>query len=181
MSGSRPILVRAARAAGTGSLALMLTVLTGCYRAVSPVDPGEVVRVEVVVEDTRLVREQLYLLNEISREIQQGLGWRVGPQGSAVLRVVITGDRVRPSSTGSIGVTTRWQIGVLTEAVFTSAVSGRINTTITGNANASRLSEEDDALERVAEDIANGVRAWLDGASQDWPQDAPAASEPAAR
>lgn len=151
-------------------LALLIMFASSCYRAVSPGDPGETVRVEVVVEDSRLVREQLYLLSEISREIQEGLGWKVAPHGSAVLRVVIRGDRVRPSSTGDIGVTTRWDLSVQVEALFTSAVSGPIATKIEGDANASRLGEQSSALETVAEDIANGVRAWLEQQSQDWPR-----------
>ena len=151
-----------------GLLLIISLSITGCYRVVSPTDPGEAVAVTINIEQTRLVREQLYLTQQVTREIQDQLGWIINPQGTATLTVTIIDDQVRPTASGDLDIPSRWEMKIIARVEFTSQLSGTIGTTVEGVGNVSKLADEGTALRTAAGDIASDIRTWLENSSYNW-------------
>lgn len=148
---------------------LMLVALTGCYRLESPPDLGETVRLEIVSNKGKLVRSQGYLTDAVGQALLTRLGWRVGPNGSAVLKLVIDEETIDAGSHNTNDVTDSWVIRINGNALLV-ARGGSLAGTFTGVGNATGLATsqgEPQALQAAARQAADDLVTWLDVRARD--------------
>lgn len=154
--------------------------LNGCYRLASPPDLRETVRLEIVSNKGKLVRSQGYLTDAVGQALLIRLGWRVGPSGSAVLKLVIDEETIEAGSRNTTDVTDSWVIRIHGKALLV-ARGGSLTGTFTGVGNATGLATsegEPQALQAAARQAADDLVTWLDVRARDVLP--PAAGQPAA-
>ncbi len=150
------------------AIALAGLLATGCsYRLAKPPQLGESVRVVVTANNARLVRSQAYLQAAVARALQNRLGWRVDPLGSARLELVILEEDIGTTGTDSRDLPARWKIVVHGHAALHSRRAPLVGP-FTGNGFASGLSEEPEAIQRAANNAAAQIAGWLEAAGKDW-------------
>jgi hypothetical protein len=155
------------RLAAAGAVALAL-LLGGCgYRVAAPAPLGEAVRIEIAVDEARLVRAQAYLQTAVAQAIEGKLGWRVSPTGSARLSLTLKRETVQTNGTADRDIPAQWTITLEGDALLT-AQRGKLFTGYTGTGYASALASEPDALRAAAQTAAESIAAWLDGEARKW-------------
>jgi hypothetical protein len=147
--------------------ALALVATAGCYRLSNPPVLGESVRVIVKVNDARLVRAQAYMQNSVARVLQNRLGWKVSPSGSARLELTLEEETIRGTGTDRQNIPVRFNITMHGDAILISRHPA-ITHTYNGVGHASGLSGEPEALEQAAENAALSLANWLENAGRDW-------------
>lgn len=163
MSGAaaRPSARVAGAGLGAALLALALVLLAGCYRIGKPVQLGETVRVVITTNDARLVRAQAFLQSEIAEALQNRLGWRVDPTGSARLELGLAQEGIDATAEDRRGIPGRWSI-TLTGAVMLVSARGQSGTTYRGVGHASGVVDEPEALRQAARNAAAEIAVWLE-------------------
>ena len=156
-----------------GLAVIALTALSGCYRLRRPVDLGQPVRVEITVNDTRLVRAQAYLQQAVADALASQLGWKVTPNGSAALRLTIEQEDITSTGTNQRDTPNRWTI-ILNGQIMLTSRQGNALGTWTGSGYASALSsagdDEASALKNAASNAALTISAWLEAQVRAWPE-----------
>jgi hypothetical protein len=156
--------------AGALMLALLSALLlTSCSYRMAGVKPlGEPIRVEITTNKSRLVRVQGYLQEAVAAAIENRLGWRVSPAGSAKIELFIDEEVIDARGTDSRGIATRWTITCRGKALFTSR-HGNATTPWTGTGYSAGLNDEADALENAALNAASLLATWLENQAEQWP------------
>jgi hypothetical protein len=145
-----------------------LVLLPGCrYRLAGIAPLGEDVRIEVAVNQGRLVRLQGYLQDEVATALEQKLGWRVRATGSARLALVIDEEHIDASGSDARGIATRWTITTSGQALLTSR-RGHAQTPWTGTGYTSSLGDEPEALRQAARNAAELIAVWLENEAGRW-------------
>ena len=144
-------------------------VLSACSYRLAGVKPlGEPVRVVMSVNQGRLVRLQGYLQEEIAASLENKLGWRVSPTGSAKLELHIDEEKITPSGNDARGVVSRWTITCGGQALLTSK-RGNMHGPWTGTGYSSGLPDEATALQLAARNAAEQISVWLENEAEHWP------------
>ncbi len=157
------------RQACASMLMVLMLLLSACYRLASPPDLGETVRLEVVSNKGKLVRSQGYLIDAVGQALLTRLGWRVGPNGTAVLKLVIDEETIDAGSHDTNAVTDSWVIRIHGNALLV-ARGGSLTGTFTGVGNATGLATsqgEPQALQAAARQAADDLATWLDVRARD--------------
>lgn len=148
------------------ALAAAALLLAGCYRVAAPPALGETVRVQVTVNDARLVRAQASLQTAVARALEQRLGWRVSPAGSARLELTLAEEAIGSTATDRRDVPARWTIRLQGAAQLRSA-RGTLNTLYDGTGHASGRMDEAEALDEAAANAALQITTWLETTLQE--------------
>ena len=144
-------------------------VLSACSYRLAGVKPlGEPVRVVISVNHGRLVRLQGYLQEEIAASLENKLGWRVSPTGSAKLELHIDEEKITPSGNDARGVVSRWTITCGGQALLTSK-RGNLHGPWTGTGYSGGLPDEATALQLAARNAAEQISVWLENEAEHWP------------
>ena len=160
------------KAAATLGLALLLT---GCgYRLQNPPALDEGLAISISSSDTRLVRSQAYLQDEVARSIRQRFGWDIHPQGGAQLKLEILREDIGSAARARRGPTTRWSIEIRVHAtlirddavVLSSREQGR--RAFTGTGYATSRDNEPEGLQTAAENLAAQLSDWLEHSASRW-------------
>jgi hypothetical protein len=162
-------------ASGWWLLTLLVSVafLPSCGYRVAGVRPlGEPVRVVVSFNEARLVRVQGYLQEEVAAALENKLGWRVSPTGSAKLELFVDEEVIRASGHDERGIANRWTIRCSGQALLTSR-RGNIHTPWTGTGYSGGLPDEAAALQLAARNAAELIAVWLENEADHWPADQP--------
>jgi hypothetical protein len=145
-----------------------VVLLTSCSYRMAGVQPlGEPIRIEISTNKSRLVRIQGYLQEALAGEIENHLGWRVSPTGSAKIELFIDEEVVEGRGNDDRGIASRWTITSHGRALFTSR-HGTATTEWTGTGYSAGLSDEADALKNAANNAANSLATWLENQSEQW-------------
>ena len=147
----------------------LASLLSSCYRLASPPDLQQTVRLEIVSNKGKLVRSQGYLTDAVGQALVNRLGWRVGPHGSAVLKLVIDEESIEAGSHNTNNVTDSWVIRLHGNALLV-ARGGSLTGTFTGVGNATGLATtqgEPQALQAAALQAADDLVTWLDVRARD--------------
>jgi hypothetical protein len=158
------------------ALALAAAALGACYRVASPPPLGETVRVTVVINDARLVRAQAALQSEVAHALENRLGWRVSPQGTARLDLTLAQDKLASTGTDGRDIPVRWSITLRGHALLASRRGNALGDFI-GTGYASSLADEPPAIHEAAREAAGQIAYWLVSTGEKWDQ--PPAAEPA--
>jgi hypothetical protein len=163
------------------SLMVLLTVLlgsitlAGCsYGLARPTPLNESVRVEIAVDDARLVRTQAYLQASVATALQNQLGWTVSPTGSARIALTLKQEIIQTIATTGLDVPASWSVTIRGSALFDSRHGHSLTTytgtgyTTPGNGFQTALSSEPAALQAASDAAAAWLVAWLDEESQHW-------------
>jgi hypothetical protein len=172
-SGSGP------RPASLGLLGVLIgmcsLLTTSCAYTVARVPPlDEAVRVEIAVDDARLVRAQAYLQSSVATALQYQLGWKVSPTGSARITLTLKEEIVQTIATTSLDVPASWSITIRGNALFDSRHGHALTTytgagyTTPGNGFESALASEPAALQAASDAAAAWLAVWLQGEAQKW-------------
>jgi len=147
--------------------------LSSCSYRLAGVKPlGEPVRVVVSVNQARLVRVQGYLQEEVAAALENKLGWRVSPTGSAKLELFIDEEKIDATGKDSRGIASRWTITCSGQALLTSR-RGTLHGPWRGTGYSSGLPDEAEALQQAARTAAEMIAAWLEHHAESWPAEAP--------
>jgi hypothetical protein len=163
------------------SFALLATVLAlaGCgYRLAGPTPLGEPVRVVIKTDQARLVRTQAYLQTAVAKALENRLGWRVRPDGSARLELTIEPEDIQATGTDLRDIPSRWSVTVKGQALLASRHGSSIGTWAGAgyySALNSNPSDEDQALRAAADSAAAGIATWLESESGRWGEVKPSA------
>jgi hypothetical protein len=141
-------------------LAGLAAALGGCYRVRQAPQIDEPVRVVVISDEARLVQAQAYLQRAVGDSLANRLGWRVSPDGSARLELHIAEERIDATARDSRGVATRWSIRLSGTALLVSQ-KGNLIETYTGLAYATGILDENEALQKAADNAAFNLANWL--------------------
>lgn len=143
--------------------------LSSCSYRMAGIKPlGEPIRVEISTNKSRLVRVQGYLQEAVAAAIENKLGWRVSPTGSAKIELFIDEEVIDARGSDTRGIASRWTITCRGKALFTSR-HGNANTPWTGTGYSSGLNDEAEALQLAAQNAANLLATWLENQSEQWP------------
>lgn len=154
-------------------LLLGVLALSSCSYRLAGVTPlGEPVRVVVSVNESRLVRVQGYLQDEVAKAIERKLGWQVSPAGSAKVELHIDEENISASGRDTRGIASRWTITCRGQALFTSR-RGNAHSTWTGTGYSGGLEDEATALQQAATSAAELVAVWLENQAEHWPAATP--------
>jgi hypothetical protein len=148
-----------------GALLAALLPLVGCYRLEPPAELGQDVRVEITVNNARMVRSQAYLQSAVAGALASQLGWHVSPNGSAKLQLTIDEEDISSSGTDWRDTPNRWTIRLHGQILLTSRHASELGTwTGTGYASAltSTRDDEPSALRNAAENAASTIATWLE-------------------
>ena len=157
--------------AAVTALCLVVAVLwlPACSYRLAGVRPlGEPIRMVVSVNKGRLVRLQGYLQEAVAATIENKLGWRVSPTGSAKIELSIDQEQINASGSDTRGVASRWTITCGGNALLTSK-RGNATTPWTGTGYSSGLPDEPEALQLAARNAAELISVWLENQSEAWP------------
>jgi hypothetical protein len=162
--------------AGAGLMALALLALpAGCaYTVAKPPLLNESVRIEIAVDDARLVRAQAYLQASVASAIQGQLGWTVSPTGSARIALTLKQEAIQTIATTTLDVPASWSVTLRGSALFDSQHGHTLTTyqgtgyTTPGVGFQTALSAEPAALQAASDAAALILVAWLDAQSQQW-------------
>ncbi len=168
--GARRTAWRRPFSAGAALLLLAgVLVLPACSYRMAGVKPlGEPVRVVVSINEARLVRLQGYLQTAVAAAIENKLGWRVSPSGSAKIELLIEQETIVASGKDSRGIASRWTITCRGNALLTSR-RGNATSPWTGTGYSSGLGDEAEALQAAAQNAADLLAVWLENHSESWP------------
>ncbi len=151
------------------SLVVAVLWLPACSYRLAGVKPlGEPIRVVVTVNKGRLVRLQGYLQEAVAATIENKLGWRVSPTGSAKIELSIDQEQINASGSDTRGIASRWTITCGGNALLTSK-RGNATTPWTGTGYSSGLPDEPEALQLAARNAAELISVWLENQSEAWP------------
>lgn len=143
--------------------------LTSCSYRMAGVKPlGEPIRVEITTNKSRLVRVQGYLQEAVAAAIENRLGWRVSPTGSAKIELFIDEEVIDARGSDTRGIASRWTITCRGKALFTSR-HGNATTPWTGTGYSAGLNDEAEALENAALNAASLLATWLENQAEQWP------------
>lgn len=156
-----------------GGVATVLS--AGCaYTVAAPPPLNEAVRIEIAVDDARLVRAQAYLQAAIANAIQGRLGWAVSPRGSARIALTLKQEAIQTIATTTLDVPASWSVTLKGSALFDSQ-HGHVLTTYQGTGYTTpgigfdtALSAEPAALQAASDAAALIVVAWLDAQAMQW-------------
>jgi hypothetical protein len=155
--------------------ATVLALLSGCAYTVAPPPPlNEAVRIEIKVDDARLVRAQAYLQAAVASAVQGQLGWTVNPRGSARIALTLKQEAIQTIATTSLDVPASWSVTIRGSALFDSRHGHALTTyqgtgyTTPGIGFDTALSSEPAALQAASDAAALILVAWLDAQAQQW-------------
>jgi hypothetical protein len=154
------------------ALLLGLVLLPSCYRVTGVRPLGEAIRVVVSVNEARLVRVQGYLQQEVAAMLEDKLGWRVSPTGSAKLELFVDQEEISASGRDTRGIASRWTIRCSGQALLT-ARRGNLQMEWNGTGYSSGLADEAEAIRLAARNAAGLIATWLENEAERWPADAP--------
>lgn len=151
------------------SVLLAMLMLPSCSYRLAGVKPlGEPIRVVVSVNEARLVRVQGYLQEAVASAIENKLGWRVSPTGSAKIELTIEQEHIVANGRDSRGIASRWTITCNGNALLTSR-RGNATSPWTGTGYSSGLPDEPEALQLAATNAADLLATWLENQAESWP------------
>ena len=146
-------------------LLALLGLLTGCYRLEQPAELGQDVRIEITVNNAKMVRSQAYLQAAVADALANQLGWHVSPKGSARLQLTIEKEDIVSSGTNWRDTPNRWTI-TLSGQVLLSSRQAPILGTWAGTGYASALNstsdDEPSALRNASVNAATTIATWLE-------------------
>jgi hypothetical protein len=149
--------------------------LCGCsYTLSQPVKLTESVRVEIAIDDARLVRAQAYLQASVATALQSQLGWKVSPTGSARIALTLKQEAIQTVATTPLDVPASWSVTISGSALFDSHYGHSLTTyqgtgyTTPGNGFETALSSEPAALQAASDAAATWLVAWLEAESKKW-------------
>lgn len=157
--------------AAATALCLLIGVLLlpACSYRLAGVKPlGEPIRVVISVNHGRLVRLQGYLQEAVAAALENKLGWRVSPSGSAKIELSIDQEQIKATGSDTRGIASRWTITCGGNALLTSK-RGNATTPWTGTGYSSGLPDEPEALQLAARNAAELISVWLESQSEAWP------------
>ena len=153
--------------------------IAGCrYGIAAPPRLGEDVRVVVLANDARLVRAQAALQAAVARALEDRLGWRVQPTGTARLELMMAEERISATGTDRRDIPARWSISLHGHALLRSRHGTELGEFV-GTGYASGLADEAEAIDNAAREAAAQLASWLETAGQRWGKGAPADAPPA--
>lgn len=158
------------------AFSVIAAVITGCYRLEPPADLDQSIRVEITVNDARLVRSQPYLQAAVADALANILGWRVSPTGSAKLQLTLEEEDIRSSGTDSRDTPNRWTITLRGQAMLVSRRGHALGSwTGTGYASALNSTRDDQpsAIRNAATNAATTIATWLEAQVRTWPHNKP--------
>ncbi|HYE08320.1 MAG TPA: hypothetical protein VEL07_22590 [Planctomycetota bacterium] len=160
-------------------VALAAVAASGCrYGVAAPPRLGEDVRVVVIANDARLVRAQAALQAAVARALEERLGWRVSPTGTARLELAMAEERIDATGTDRGDVPARWSISLHGHALLRSRHGTELGDFV-GTGYASGLADETEAIDNAAREAAIQLTSWLETAGRRWGTGDPAAARPA--
>jgi hypothetical protein len=137
-------------------------VLSSCSYRLGGVAPlGEPVRVVITSNAANVVRVQSYLQQEVAAALENKLGWRVSPTGSAKLEITIDQESINAIGNDARGIANRWNITVTGNALLTSK-RGNTLTRWTGTGYSAGLNDEAAALQLAANNAGLNLSTWLE-------------------
>ncbi len=160
MIGGRAV----SRGAWLPVLVALMALLTGCYRLSSPPQIDEPIRIEIVGNDSHLVRQQAYLTEAIGRALSEQFGWRVSDQGSAKLQIAILEERIEDVAHDRVGTPTGWRIRLRATALLVTRDGNRTGSA-SGTGTLTDRGNEPEALDAAAKALAEDLLTWLDSAA----------------
>jgi hypothetical protein len=154
---------------GLAVLLVSSLLMSSCSYRMAGVKPlGEPIRIEVSTNKGRLVRLQGYLQEAVAATIENRLGWRVSPTGSAKIELFIDEEVIDARGSDTRGVANRWTISCRGKALFTSR-HGNGTTPWTGTGYSAGLNDEAEALRLAAQNAADLLVVWLENQAERWP------------
>jgi hypothetical protein len=154
------------------ALSCLLLTVTGCYRLQPPAEIGETVRVEIMVNNARLVRSQPYLQKAVADALAATLGWHVSPNGTAKLQLTIDVEDISSSGTDAYNTPSRWTIVLKGQALLACRRGNAIGQWSGSGYASALMSAQDDqpsAIKNAATNAATTIAAWLEAQAQTWP------------
>ncbi|TVR08806.1 MAG: hypothetical protein EA401_13540 [Planctomycetota bacterium] len=157
----------------------LIVLISGCgYRLQNPPPLDEGLAIHISSSDTRLVRSQAYVQDEVARSLRQRFGWDIHPQGGAQLQLEILREDIASAARARRGPTTRWSIEIRVHAqlirddeiVLSSRKQGRRS--FTGTGYATSRDNEPEALREAAENLAAQLSDWLEHSASRWSTEA---------
>jgi hypothetical protein len=158
-----------------GACMMVLAFPAGCaYTVAAPPVLNESIRIEIAVDDARLVRAQAYLQASVATAIQSRLGWTVSPTGSARIVLTLKQEAIQTIATTPLDVPASWSVTLRGSALFDSQHGHALTTysgtgyTTPGVGFETALSSEPAALQAASDAAALILAAWLDAQAQQW-------------
>ena len=147
-------------------LAVALLTSASCYRPTPPAPLGETVAMSVVGNQGQQPRTQVYVMTEMNRMMNERLGWRTSPTGTARLELAIKEERYQAQANDVRDIPVSWSVRIRIEAMLTTRQGTRLGAG-EGTGNVTAVRNEPEALREAAIAAAKDLEGWLENSARE--------------
>lgn len=147
------------------------TLIASCAYAIRAPEPlGEPLAIVISDNQSRLVRSQAVVHEELGRAVRRRLGWDLHPEAAATLRVAIGHEDISAAARSTDRSIRSWRVTIYATVTLESdnLIPATRSTRVSGVGYASSRADEPEGLRTAAENLAAEVSDWLETQSTRW-------------